>query len=257
MRTSEYLQPGQVYTRNELMQMFDIADATIRTGVFRPRGHESVWLFITQEKTTDMPQYHDLLDGDVLRWDGQSSGRTDPLIIEHAARKLELLVFYRRDKYEYPGSGFRYEGPFQYVSHSGAQPTHFVLRRVYSLEAVVARDLDSLQAEEASFEEGGLKNRFTNYYERDSRIRAATIRHHGMKCCACGFDFEQVYGERGKGFIEVHHLKPVSSLREPTKIDPRVDLVVVCSNCHRMIHRNKDQILSIEQLKQLMWEAAQ
>jgi hypothetical protein len=54
------------------------------------------------------------------------------LIIEHAQRGLELLVFYRPSRYVFPGAGFRYEGPFRYESHEGSGPTSFVLRRVAS-----------------------------------------------------------------------------------------------------------------------------
>lgn len=130
MKTSEFLSIGQVYTRGELQRMFSIVDATIRTGVFRPKGHDSVWLFVTQHKDPSRTQYRDLLEGDILYWDGQTSGRTDALIIEHAARGLELLLFYRKTKDQYPDYGFCYEGPFEYVSHSGAHPAHFVLRRI-------------------------------------------------------------------------------------------------------------------------------
>jgi len=59
----------------------------------------------------------------------------------------------------------------------------------------------------------------------------------GKLCCeVCGFDFEANYGEYGKGFCEVHHLKPLSQLKSSsnTTLD---DLAVICSNCHRIIHR--------------------
>ena len=63
---------------------------------------------------------------------------------------------------------------------------------------------------------------------------------HGGKiyCEVCGFDFSVHYPGLGDGFIEVHHVKPVSSMKpgEKTKIS---DLVMVCSNCHSMIHRKK------------------
>jgi 5-methylcytosine-specific restriction protein A len=68
----------------------------------------------------------------------------------------------------------------------------------------------------------------------------------------CGFDFEYSYGERGAGYIEVHHLRPVSSLENETKIDPKTEMTVVCSNCHRMIHRKKDEVLTMEQIKELI-----
>lgn len=45
------------------------------------------------------------------------------------------------------------------------------------------------------------------------------------------------YGENGKDFIEIHHVKPLSTLEEATEIDPEIDLVPVCLNCHRMLHR--------------------
>jgi len=60
--------------------------------------------------------------------------------------------------------------------------------------------------------------------------------------------FYAFYGEQGKDYIEVHHLRPVHSLGGDT-VDPRTDMAVLCSNCHRMIHRKRDKVLSIEELK--------
>ena len=69
---------------------------------------------------------------------------------------------------------------------------------------------------------------------------------------ACGFNFEETYGEIGKNYIEVHHVTPLFSLDGEIDIDPAKDLVVVCSNCHRMIHRNKDRVLTIQELKEYL-----
>lgn len=63
--------------------------------------------------------------------------------------------------------------------------------------------------------------------------------HNGQLYCEiCGFNFSEVYGELGVGFIEAHHIKPVSEMKpnEKTNID---DMVMLCSNCHSMIHRKK------------------
>ncbi|WP_308302394.1 HNH endonuclease [Bacillus sp. V5-8f] len=68
----------------------------------------------------------------------------------------------------------------------------------------------------------------------------------GINCAGCGFNFQNVYGEHGKDFIEIHHVKPLSTIKEEVKINPSTDLMPACSNCHRMIHRKKDEILSIE-----------
>ena len=67
--------------------------------------------------------------GDTLYWQGQLSGRTDRLIIDHKVDGLELVVFYRDDPDRYAEAGFRYEGIFEYVQHTGSRPTSFVLRR--------------------------------------------------------------------------------------------------------------------------------
>lgn len=248
MKTSVFLTPGQVYSRGELREKFGIGDATINTGVFRPKGHDSVWLFVTRLKTPDQPQYQDLLDGDALYWDGQSNGRTDGKIINHTNSGLELIVFYREHKYQYKGSAFRYEGIFRYVSHTGSNPTHFVLKRVLDLDSMAAEDVKGYDVEQ--FIEVGLREkRYVNYFERNPQIRAAVIRAHGTKCMACGFDFERTYGERGRGYIEAHHIVPVSQLDGETIIDPVTDMVVLCANCHRMVHRRKDDVLSLDDLQ--------
>ena len=79
--------------------------------------------------------------------------------------------------------------------------------------------------------------------------RSLAVAYHGLKCVVCGFEFEKKYGARGKDYIEVHHLRPVSTLRKPTKVNPKNDMVVVCSNCHRMIHLRTDDPISPERLK--------
>jgi hypothetical protein len=123
------LELRQVYTRKQLRKMFGIADATLNTGVFRPKGTNSIWLFVTKNKTRDRTPYVDRIEGDTLHWQGQLTGRTDKMIINHADAGDQLLVFYRDNRFEYEGAGFRFEGPFRYVSHSGGQPTDFVLKR--------------------------------------------------------------------------------------------------------------------------------
>lgn len=100
--------------------------------------------------------------------------------------------------------------------------------------------------------DGKKKLYYTTKYERNSKNREAAICIHGTKCMICGFDFWETYGELGKGYIEVHHIKPLSKLEEEVIIDPEKDLICVCSNCHRMLHRFKSYIVSVEDLKQIV-----
>ena len=100
----------------------------------------------------------------------------------------------------------------------------------------------------SGFFEGATRQVLINRYERNPVARAKCIEHHGCRCSVCGFDFEKIYGERGEGFIHVHHLKPLSDIGAEYQIDPIADLRPVCPNCHAMIHHGGD-MLSIEELR--------
>ena len=75
-----------------------------------------------------------------------------------------------------------------------------------------------------------------------------------LACEACGFDLKQHYGSIGEGFIEAHHVVPLSQLRlqQRTRLS---DIALVCSNCHRMLHRGEGGgggELSIETLSRVI-----
>jgi 5-methylcytosine-specific restriction protein A len=74
--------------------------------------------------------------------------------------------------------------------------------------------------------------------------------HKKLYCIVCGFDFENVYGERGQGYIEAHHTIPVSEMKvgDTTKVK---DIALVCSNCHKMLHRTRPW-LKMDELKNLL-----
>ena len=101
----------------------------------------------------------------------------------------------------------------------------------------------------------GKKKLVTHFLrERDRQViemkKRATLKASGrLSCEICSFDFQFVYGSRGREFCEVHHVHPLSGLESEseTRLD---DLAVVCSNCHRMLHR--DPWVTMEQLKRLL-----
>jgi hypothetical protein len=129
INTVSILKVGEVYSRERLKSIFRITDATINNGVFEPKGHDSIWLFITESKTPDRTQYADLLAGDALYFDGQTEGRTDASLISHHADGRDVLLFYRKTKFELPGAGFTFEGRFSYTTHEGGRPTRFTFTR--------------------------------------------------------------------------------------------------------------------------------
>lgn len=129
-----------------------------------------------------------------------------------------------------------------------------------TLDDAVARDImdrlatsgagavvDPPEAEAMRYKEGGRRTITVKTYDRSTLARQACIEHHGYDCAVCGFNFRTAYGEWGDSYIEVHHLRPVSTRGEEYLIDPVHDLRPVCANCHRMLHRRRD-VLAIEEL---------
>ncbi len=73
--------------------------------------------------------------------------------------------------------------------------------------------------------------------DRNSKLSREAKRIHGTTCKVCGFNFEAKYGQLGRGFIEAHHLQPLSNLKkEKLLLSPRDDFTVLCANCYRIIH---------------------
>ncbi|ENN6812007.1 HNH endonuclease [Vibrio fluvialis] len=103
-----------------------------------------------------------------------------------------------------------------------------------------------------SFHEGNFNEIYVTTYERDPKLRRQAIAIHGTSCIACGFDFGKVYGCLGEGYIHIHHKVPISKFGRSKLVNPESDLVPICANCHVIVHRNKDQTLSIEALKELI-----
>jgi predicted HNH restriction endonuclease len=84
--------------------------------------------------------------------------------------------------------------------------------------------------------------------ERDPKLREDALSIHGLDCMACGFNFERAYGPWGKGFIEVHHVVPLAEAGR-SETNPATDLIVLCANCHRMVHRKRGVCLSLDELR--------
>ena len=84
--------------------------------------------------------------------------------------------------------------------------------------------------EETKILEGSKKQVLVNVYERDTKARQVCLNKHGYICKICNFDFEKKYGLIGKEFIHVHHLIPLSEIKEEYEVNPIEDLIPVCPN---------------------------
>lgn len=108
--------------------------------------------------------------------------------------------------------------------------------------------------QKVSYTEGRIYYIYSKKYERDPRIRKEAMDYHGYKCKVCGFEFEKKYGEIGQGYIEIHHLNPLYVNSEEVSVDIEKDLAPLCSNCHRMVHRKRNRVVAIDELKQMIQE---
>ena len=115
--------------------------------------------------------------------------------------------------------------------------------------------------EDEMLEEGRIIRVTTNKRIRSQRLREAAIDHYSdrygrISCAVCGFTFEDVYGPLGQGFIEIHHERPVCQYSNEGFEDflsVAVSFVKpVCSNCHRMLHRDKNHPLTIQELQAIV-----
>lgn len=99
------------------------------------------------------------------------------------------------------------------------------------------------------YSEGSVMQVVVNVYERDGHSRQICLEKHGYNCKVCSFNFVKIYGEIGRGFIHVHHIKPLAAIHAGYILDPIRDLVPVCPNCHAMLHSNEPP-LTVEELKE-------
>ena len=127
-----------------------------------------------------------------------------------------------------------------------------ILKRVggkwYASDGVLLPQLPEEVSHPEKYIEGASRTLSINAYERNAKARAACIKHYGATCRVCDFNFQDIYGQIGAGYIHVHHLVPLSEIKQQYKLNPIKDLRPVCPNCHAIIHSTQP-VLTIEQLK--------
>jgi 5-methylcytosine-specific restriction protein A len=185
--------------------------------------------------------YANFWNEDELEWSGKTGSRsTWDSIKTLTASDAEVHLFYRNADRE----------PFTYA---GIAKPVFVDEDAVPVRVRWRFETPSAGATEpmtsgGNQTEGGKKTRFVTTYERSGKARADCLKHYGAKCCVCELDFFDRYGDIGKGFMHVHHLKPVADGEgKQVSVDPIQDLRPVCPNCHSMLHRRKPP-LSIKEL---------
>lgn len=125
-----------------------------------------------------------------------------------------------------------------------------------SFESKIVFIYDADELLQKKYTEGTMLVSLHSRYERNQEARKKCLEEKGYRCAVCDLNFEEKYGDLGKNFIHVHHIKPLSTIKEEYEIDPIRDLIPVCPNCHAMLHKKKDdgENFTVEQLKEIVKE---
>ncbi|MEM8749602.1 MAG: HNH endonuclease [Pseudomonadota bacterium] len=108
-------------------------------------------------------------------------------------------------------------------SHKGKKP---------SAEEKRIRQIDKRQR----FIEKRQRYETTGWFRNGAAAKEAKRRAE-YHCEACGFDFEKEYGPIGKEYLEAHHIEPLAIKKTDKNEITSDQLLALCANCHRMIHR--------------------
>jgi 5-methylcytosine-specific restriction enzyme A len=240
---------GESYTRKDIYEILRVPEELRRgdwnTGYHLYEGSYFLFVNVGSPGRTGH-DYTNRFEGDKLVWYGKTGAKlSHPSIQELLKPERDVYVFYR----EKPRAPFTYAGLGQPARVEDVVPVQVVWefgRPVMAPPEQLPQEVSSAQV----YVEGSVTKVLVNVYERNAAARKICIDRWGCRCQICGFDFERVYGELGRGFIHVHHLKPLSEIGESYKLDPIADLRPVCPNCHAMLHRTSPP-LTIDALKSM------
>ena len=250
-----WLKIGQNYTIKSLAEAWQYKDShAISRGIVTPSGTNLILFFITEKSVTEN-QYDDRIDGNILYMQGEEKHIADKRIVSNLQDAKDVFHLFFRKVHATP---YTYMGTCTLLNAEikSGTPSEFI----FSLDS---RPIDTYDESDVldyllnkhnneipvgQIMEGASKVVKHVIYERNPANRKAAIQIHGTHCAICGFDYNSVYGsDLADSYIEIHHIKPISEGQQ--KVNPESDLIPVCANCHRMLHRRKTGNISIAELK--------
>lgn len=232
------------YTRKQIRALLGLSEnigGAWSTGYVYHNNEWFVFANIGVPGTTGHDYGNFWLDGK-LHWFAKNHTRIDQPQIQQLTSGTSNVYIFTREATSDP---FIFRGTGHVVQIENTTPVKVIWSLESNSNTVIYGDEAVI---DQSFVEGNKIQLTVNIYERDRDARNACLDYYGLSCIICKFNFEKKYGEIGKGFIHVHHLKPLSEIGVDYKVDPIKDLRPVCPNCHSMIHLNK-KARSIEDIQ--------
>jgi 5-methylcytosine-specific restriction protein A len=191
--------------------------------------------------------YNNYFEGNLLYWEAKNNTNIYQSQIKQMLNPVGyIFIFYRYDNTK----PFTFAGTALPFSHKNTTPVQIVWQIMNGFTDFSGKK-DEINNINKLLTEGSTIERLINIFERNPVARKHCIEKHGCICKICGFNFELKYGEIGKDFIHVHHIKPLSEIQDNYTVDPINDLIPVCPNCHAMIHR-KTPAFTVDELKKII-----
>lgn len=142
---------------------------------------------------------------------------------------------------------------------------NFLTKLINSSYENIINKLDNILffEENIAINEGRKTEEKRTIYKRSQELRKIAFEHHQkngtIKCNLCNFDFFEHYGEVGKDYIEIHHVKPLYTYKQDDETkyisEAIKNTVPLCSNCHSVIHRRKPCCYTLEEMKEFIDKA--
>lgn len=229
---SELILPALVYLRKARTPKTTSSLITYLQDLLRPSGHDAA-IIPGRQDTYFSQKVRNLKSHDSLERMGLATYQEGSWAITDAGRRfLDANLT-----------------TVNYLVDQGFKPTRISRKDEYDYSKMV-------------IEEGMVVVRETENRKRSDKLRALAVaqfksKHKGkVFCTVCGFNFHDTYGIQGKDFIEAHHTEPIheKDMRGEAALVREVlpKIALVCSNCHRMIHRKKGEMLSVKRLKDIV-----
>lgn len=240
---------GEYYSRKDVYRIISVPKnqqgGNWDTGY--TRFNNNSYIFANVGTTARTGHNHpNRFDGNDLIWFGKNGSKLKHSSVQHLISN-KPFIFAREDSND---PYFLYLGRGRAKKLYNTSPVNII----WAFDDTSENHPEILSEEVSEPEvylEGALKQVYVNIYERNPIARKKCLEHYGVNCSVCEFNFYENYGETGKDFIHVHHLKPLHEIGKKYEIDPINDLRPVCPNCHAMLHK-KWPAIEIEELKSIV-----
>jgi len=208
---------GQNYTRPELTRLWGLGGIqALNRGVYTPAKQRIIFLFVTRNKQSCLPQYRDYLEGDLLFWEGENRHGSDARIAAASSKGEEIHLFYR-DRHH---SSFIYHGKVilaHWIRHETG-PSEFVFK-VAALEAqevCAAESVADAQVDYHFLTENALNNIDKQILSKSRGVAQRLFRGNLFRLwegsCA-------VTGVREPKVLKAGHIKPWAKSELSEKVD--------------------------------------